>query len=187
VSFAARLFALLVIGIDIISGPGPLGKSIDKTEIQDNTVLKHVVTVNVTVDAVEVDILNLDLDADKTYIIYCQMVNNGTAADYRLQVNDDTTDTNYHREVLGGSAENNAVIFPTGGDAAFTIVMTTNDADIPIAYSVGSHTGGGSGITPLMEGWTYTGSTTNVTQITIQGGSTDRVGIGSEIVIFRVI
>lgn len=149
-------------------------------------------------DRTEVTVNGLDLAADRAYYIISKLLNpTVSVSDYRLYLNGDTTAANYF--ATGAIFFNSAVTHISVADATFmrtgtnfgivhygTLTFSPSGRHAFVGQGIGEGTPFGASSVINFSGVTAHNSTVNVTSFTISATVANTIGVGSEILVYRL-
>lgn len=147
-----------------------------------------------TVNVSYVEFNNLDINADRLYLLYVVIKNTSAATmAYRIFVNDDKVLTNYYQQyfnVSGGAlgygrVNNSDLLFIGGGERNFTWCGVMLDPDGYFRYISHSSRWTGSSVQLEIRGGSKTGTVANITKITIEAQYGGGIGANSIFLLLR--
>jgi len=173
---------------------GPLGTDVSSDELTFGT-WEKIVDTTVSPSAVTtITVTGLDLDAAKAYILLFRVTNpTGSTSNISLYYNNDTTATNYYRQSLygtsttvGASRINDGVISDVlaGQEANLLIWIYRDPAGYVRAMPFeNSRDPASLLLRMLFHIWV---TKANVTRIDLTASVTGSIGVGSNLIIFKV-
>jgi hypothetical protein len=142
-----------------------------------------------------VDLLDLDINTHKAYLLIFTVKNSSTSdCQYKVYVNGNYTSTNYYSQYLygggsttGASRLNDAIIeWISAGERSFVVVYIAKDPDGYFKCIVIESGLTGSSVAIAIRSISSTFTVYNITSIRISASASGGIGAGSRIMLFRL-
>ena len=165
------------------------------TKAYADNAMEKVSEVNVSSNCTYVDFTGLDGNSAWFYRLFASIKNpSGSDSTYYIYVNGDTTNTNYYNQFLqanGTTVNANRQNLPAigainSGYGGLFNVSITKDPDGYFRFYSAINRESGSGIKNLSRSGIKTATITNITSLRVQAETSNAIGAGSKLILFKV-